>query len=55
VNNRRSSGLGFPEVLTTIFLVLKLTHLINWSWWWIFSPLLILIPLAMLVVWLKLD
>lgn len=25
--------------LTIIFVVLKLTHVIDWSWWWIFSPL----------------
>jgi len=22
-----------------IFLVLKLTHVIDWSWWWVTSPL----------------
>jgi hypothetical protein len=34
---------NFPLPLSTIlfvvFLVLKLTDHINWSWWWIFSPL----------------
>ena len=25
--------------LFVIFLVLKLTHLIAWSWWWVTSPL----------------
>lgn len=26
-------------VLTIVFIVLKLTHVINWSWWWVLSPL----------------
>lgn len=26
-------------LLFAIFLVLKLTHVINWSWLWVFSPL----------------
>lgn len=25
--------------LTIIFVVLRLTHVIGWSWWWVFSPL----------------
>lgn len=26
-------------ILFIIFLILKLTHVIDWSWWWITSPL----------------
>jgi hypothetical protein len=26
-------------ILTIVFVVLKLTHVIGWSWWWVFSPL----------------
>jgi membrane protein YdbS with pleckstrin-like domain len=26
-------------ILTIIFVVLKLTETIDWSWWWVFSPL----------------
>ena len=26
------------STLFVIFLVLKLTHLIAWSWWWVTSP-----------------
>lgn len=32
--------------LTIIFIVLKICGEIAWSWWWVFSP--ILIPAAML-------
>lgn len=33
------SGLGLGSVLFVVFLVLKLTDNIDWSWWWVFSPL----------------
>jgi hypothetical protein len=26
-------------ILFIVFLVLKLTHQIDWSWWWVTSPL----------------
>jgi uncharacterized integral membrane protein len=41
-------GLNLPSVLFVIFLVLKLTNTIDWSWWWVTSPLWI--PLALAVV-----
>lgn len=31
--------IGLPTLLTIIFLILKLTGAITWSWWWVFSPL----------------
>jgi len=30
-----------------IFLILKLTHTISWSWWWVTSP--VWIPIAVLI------
>lgn len=33
-----SGGVSLATVLVAIFVVLKLTHVIDWSWWWIFSP-----------------
>ena len=38
-NNSTSSHLTFEEVLALIFITLKLTGIINWSWWWVLSPL----------------
>lgn len=29
----RSSGIGFTGLLTIVFITLKLTHVIDWSWW----------------------
>lgn len=34
-----SGGLGLSGTLTMIFVVLKLVGTINWSWWWVLSPL----------------
>ena len=31
--------MGILEVLFIVFLVLKLTGVIAWSWWWVFAPL----------------
>lgn len=31
--------LGICDILFLIFLVLKLTGNIDWSWWWVTSPL----------------
>lgn len=30
---------GMSDMLFVIFLILKLTHYIDWSWWWVTSPL----------------
>ncbi len=47
-----SAGIGFTGLLTVAFVVLKLCHVINWSWWWVLSPIWIsvLITLAVLAV-----
>lgn len=34
-----SSGIGFTGLLFLVFLVLKLTHVIAWSWLWVAAPL----------------
>ena len=34
-----TSGISLSTVLFLIFLVLKLTHTINWSWWWVCAPI----------------
>lgn len=38
-NNSAGGGLGLGTVLFLIFLVLKLCNVIDWSWWWVTSPL----------------
>jgi hypothetical protein len=34
-----SSGIGFPGLLTVLFVGLKLTGHITWPWVWVLSPL----------------
>jgi membrane protein YdbS with pleckstrin-like domain len=43
-----SGGTSVLTVLFIIFVVLKLTKNITWSWWWVTSP--IWIPLALVIV-----
>lgn len=32
-------GVSFVGLLTIAFIVLKLTKVITWSWWWVLSPI----------------
>lgn len=32
--------MGFLEALTLVFIILKLTNHIDWSWFWVLSPLI---------------
>jgi len=41
------NGIGFLGLLTVLFIGLKLTGFITWSWLWVVSPLWI--PLALIV------
>jgi len=34
-----SSGIGFGGLLAVLFIGLKLTGYIDWSWWWVLGPL----------------
>ena len=38
-NSNTSNGVSLGTVLFLIFLMLKLTDKIDWSWWWVTSPL----------------
>jgi hypothetical protein len=44
-----SSGIGLSRMLTVLFVGLKLTHYIDWSWWWVLSPTLIPIGVLLLI------
>jgi hypothetical protein len=39
-------GMGFFGWLTLLFVGLKLTGYISWSWWWVLAPALV--PVAIL-------
>lgn len=40
-NSNSGGGIGFFGVIFIVLLILKLFGLINISWWWVFSPLII--------------
>lgn len=43
-----SGGIGFTGLLTIVFVILKLLEKIDWSWWWVLSPLWISFILVMI-------
>ena len=43
-----SSGLSLPSILLLVFIILKLTNVIEWSWLWVLSPLWIGASLGLL-------
>ena len=49
-DNKSLNGLGFGTILFLIFMTLKLTNFINWSWWQVTSPLWIPILVLGLIV-----
>jgi len=57
-NSNTSGGIGFTGLLTILFIALKLTNVINWSWWWVLSPIwisfsvVIIILLIIFIIWI---
>ena len=45
-----SSGINFTSLLTIVFITLKLTGYIDWSWWWVLSPVWIGLCITILIV-----
>jgi hypothetical protein len=45
-----SGGIGFSGLLTVVFITLKLTHYIDWSWLWVLSPLWISFAAAIALI-----
>lgn len=45
-----SSGVGLSGLTFIVFLVLKLTGVIDWSWWWVTAPLWINAILVIVVL-----
>lgn len=47
-------GIGFAGLLTILFIGLKLTGHIGWSWWWVLSPIWIsfLLGIILLIIFI---
>ena len=53
-----SGGIGFAGLLTIVFIVLKLLGKIDWSWWWVLSPIwiglllyIVILAVRRILVW----
>jgi hypothetical protein len=46
----KEGGISLGTILFIVFLILKLTETIDWSWWWVTAPLWI--PVALVVAFL---
>ena len=50
-NNGTNAGGGiFLSLLTILFIGLKLTGHIDWSWWWVLSPIWVPIGLVLVIL-----
>ena len=55
----KSNGIGILGILGIVFIVLKLTGYIDWSWWWVTAPfwgvivgtLFIIIVMVIIALW----
>lgn len=52
-----SGGIGVLGLLGVAFVVLKLTNVIEWSWWWVTAPFWGVFALAMafFLIWVFLK
>jgi hypothetical protein len=50
MSESKTGGIGFFGLLTIVFITLKLTNYIDWSWWWVLSPLWIPFSIIVLVI-----
>jgi len=52
-----TQGIGLGGILLVVFIVLKFCKVIDWSWWWVLSPLwisaILCIGIVALVIWAR--
>jgi hypothetical protein len=44
--NKNNTGIHFDGALLLLFIGLKLGAVIDWSWWWVLSPIWIAVIVA---------
>ncbi|RDY21408.1 transmembrane Fragile-X-F protein [Criibacterium bergeronii] len=47
--------MGFAEILTIIFVLLKVFGVISWSWWIVFLPEIIAVAIYILLVVIQIN
>ena len=45
-----NGGIGFTGLLTILFIGLKLSGKIDWSWWWVLSPIWIILIIGIIII-----
>ena len=58
MESKSSAGsAGFTTLLAIAFIVLKLIGYINWSWWWVLSPIWIsaIVVVLLVLIWFLVD
>ncbi len=48
--NNKNGGVTFIGLLQIVFIVLKLCKVINWSWFWVLSPLWISLIITLIIL-----
>ena len=53
MDKQTSGGISFFGLLTIVFIVLKLTGFISWSWFWVLSPVLLplIIGIGLIIIY----
>ena len=51
-NEKGSGGVGIGGLLGVVFIVLKLTDVIDWHWIWVLSPFWIHLLIVLFVVYI---
>lgn len=44
------NGIGFFGLLGIVFITLKLTGVIAWSWWWVLAPFWVPLSITLLAI-----
>lgn len=50
-----NKGLSLSSFLTILFIILKLTGVIDWSWFWVLSPAIIPLLLVIIIVGVSME
>lgn len=50
INITTNKGMSFCGTLTILFIALKLTHVIDWNWWWVLAPIWIPIVVVLGII-----
>ena len=48
-NNTTYTGISFPFLLGLSFVILKLCHVIDWSWWFVTAPFWLMAVIAAVI------